>query len=40
VSGEDVEAIVNRVANMPPELLKAAWEASTRKDRIQIEKKK
>jgi tripartite-type tricarboxylate transporter receptor subunit TctC len=39
-SGEEVEAIVNRVDNMPPELLKAAWEASTRKDRIQIEKKK
>lgn len=40
VSGAEVEAIVNKVAGMPQDLLKAAWEASTRKDRIQIEEKK
>ena len=40
VSGVEVEKIVNRIAGMPKDLLKAAWDASTRKDRIQIEEKK
>lgn len=39
VSGDEVAKIVNRLAATPPDLLKAAYEASTRKDRIQIEKK-
>ena len=40
VSGDEVTKIITRLAAMPPDLLRAAYEASTRKDRIQIEEKK
>jgi len=40
VSADEVTKIITRLAGMPPDLLKAAYEASTRKDRIQIEEKK
>ncbi len=40
VSGAEVEKIVKRVASMPPELLKAAHEASTKKTSTAIEEKK
>lgn len=40
VSADEVTKIITRLAAMPPDLLKAAYEASTRKDRIQIEEKK
>lgn len=40
VSGEEVERIVKRVAGMPKELLKAAYEASTKKTGTAIEQKK